>query len=84
MLALFKDSDVNALAVRPLSFPTIANRRYSMGLTYEMTAGTTDEIIFRMRAGGSTGSTTTFNGVSGGREFGGVANSFIKVTEVMQ
>ncbi len=78
--ALFQDSVANALAVadnfnggRPSIVPTF---------THFMTAGTTSETIFKVRAGGDTAGTFTFNGTTGGRRYGGVLASAITITEI--
>lgn len=48
---------------------------------YEMIAGTTSPIIFRMFAGQFGAATTTFNGIGGARVFGGKYGSFLTVKE---
>jgi hypothetical protein len=47
-----------------------------------MTAGTIIATTFKVRVGCSGAGTTTFNGVAGGRIFGGVMASSITITEV--
>jgi hypothetical protein len=47
-----------------------------------MTTGTTLETTFKVRAGNSEAGTTTFNGVSGARLYGGVIVSSITITEI--
>lgn len=79
-MALFQDSTANALAA---DMVLISSANGSTGvLNHTMTAGTTSSTTFNFRAGGVSGSTTTFNGVSGGRIFGGVAASSIIIQEV--
>lgn len=80
MVALFQDSTANALAV---SVQSEANASFSHAFkfTHIMTAGTTSSTTFKVRAGGSTGATTTFNGSAGGRKFGGVLASSIMIRE---
>jgi hypothetical protein len=78
--ALFQGSTANALG-------TIARfinngNLHTLNLTYWMTAGTTSATTFRIRAGGSAAGTTTFNGVSGARYFGGVCTSNLSIMEV--
>lgn len=81
--ALFKDSDANALAAIN-EYLNGANYRTSLLLDYQMVAGSTSAITFKMRAGMSGAGTTTFNGGAGAAEMGGVYNSFIEVEEVLQ
>ena len=79
-LALFKDSDASALAGMRASAEQLV---FNMSMTHRMTAGTTSAMTFKLRAGSSGSGTTTFNGVSGGRIFGGVMASSITITEVL-
>jgi hypothetical protein len=80
IVALFQDSTANALAavVRPMGNANL----HSINLLYWMTAGTTSSTTFKIRAGSGTAGTTTFNGVSGARYFGGVSNSNLSISEV--
>lgn len=80
VLALFQDSTANALAT------TIAVGSASTFLTnpvlvHYMTAGTTSATTFKVRVGASSAGTTTFNGQSGARLFGGTLNSSITIEE---
>ena len=50
-------------------------------LSHQFLAGTLSATTFKLRAGGTAG-TTTFNGTGGGRLFGGVSNSFMQVREI--
>lgn len=83
-LALFKDSDVGALTASIAANDNGATAMAYGTINYEMAAGSTAAITFKIRAGGLVAGTTTFNGHSSGRFFGGVMNSYIKVTETMQ
>lgn len=78
--ALFKDSetDARAAAVEGISGGDMACLRFS----YEMTAGTTSAITFKVRAGLNNAGTTTFNGRTSARLFGGVMASSIQITEM--
>jgi hypothetical protein len=78
--ALFQDSTANALGT-VARFISNGNL-HTLNLTYWMTAGTTSATTFKIRAGGSAAGTTTFNGVSGARLFGGVCTSNLSVMEV--
>jgi Holliday junction resolvasome RuvABC endonuclease subunit len=78
--ALFQDSGVNALAAAQQTMPT-STYIQNLSFRHDMAAGTTSAITFRVRAGGSSAGTTTFNGQGGVRRFGGITISNIKVTE---
>jgi len=79
-MALYQDSTANALA---------SNAHYQSGgafhanltMKHFMTAGTTSETTFKMRAGGTNGN-TTFNGEGGARKLGGTFASSITITEI--
>lgn len=78
-VALFQDSTASALAA---SLDTLgANHGRMIKLRHIMTAGTTSATTFKVRAGNSTAGTTTFNGVSSGRIYGGIMASSISITE---
>lgn len=78
-MALFQDTTANALkAIRSgvastAQFPIVAL----------LLAGSTAATTFKMRAGPSGAATTTFNGTGGARQYGGVYNSFMEVSEIM-
>ena len=80
-LGLFQDSTASALAATQ-AVEISGNNTWQMSLTHYMTAGTTSATTFKVRAGGTTGSTLTFNGHSGGRIFGGVMASSITIEEI--
>ncbi len=79
--ALFKDAIANALTVVVEQADTV-DKLYALTLRHTITAGTTNAITFKVRAGrlGTTG-TVTFNGVLGLRKLGGVLASGITITE---
>ena len=84
-VGLFQDSTANALAtVQNLNFYGVANNPFTLSLNHFMTAGTTSSTTFKVRAGGDTSSTTTFNGQNGSRKGGGVLASSITITEIAQ
>jgi len=78
--ALFQDSIANALAATPV-YQATANGSVNISTTYQMVAGTTSSITFKVRTGGSGAGTVTFNGEGGSRKFGAITKSYIKVTE---
>lgn len=80
--ALFKSGTANALAAWG-NYMQTANGHTVVQLRAEMVAGTTSAITFTTRAGQSVAGTTTFNGSNGAQVFGGVANSWITITEYL-
>jgi hypothetical protein len=80
VMCLFRDAVANALSVSSQSIVGTPWGPHSCTLTYTMTAGTTSEIIFRIRAGLSNAGTCAINGLTG-RLYGGVMNSFITIKE---
>ena len=83
MAGLFIGASTSAICVSQAQFGSGASTAYigASTLHYRAIAATTST-IFRLRAGGSSGATTTFNGVSGARAFGGGLISSMQVTEV--
>ena len=79
--ALFQDSTANTLAVGRYTNDA-ATRGNTMGFSHYMTAGTTSETTFKVRAGTASAGTTTFNGSSGSRVHGGLMSSSITITEI--
>lgn len=80
--ALFQDATAPALAMAGQNCETAGAARQIV-FTHYMDAGTVISTTFRVRAGGSTGITTVFNGqVSGARIYGGVMASSITITEI--
>jgi hypothetical protein len=80
VVALFQDSTANALTSGQMTLTAANNMRQC--LTYYMTAGTTSATTFKVRAGGVSAGTTTFNGSASARLYGGVFNSSITITEI--
>lgn len=79
MLLLFKDSDAGALKTSPALVgsgePTTINGYY------EMTAGTTSPITFKLYFGGLSG-TTYFLSDNGTVKWGGTVNAYILIEEI--
>lgn len=80
IVALFQDSTANALA-STCQYVGLTTAEATITFKYRMTAGTTSATTFKVRIGGSAAGTTTFNGNSSARLFGGVAASSILVKE---
>ncbi len=81
-LALFQDATTNALATDTTTQTTV-NTIDSVVINYAMLAATTSSTTFRIRAGANGSGTTTFNGSSSAREYGGTLNSYLTVRELM-
>jgi len=82
-VALFQDSTANALAVGgALDGNQAASGLRQIVLVHYMTAGTTSETTFKIRAGLMQAGTLTFNGAAAGRKYGGVYASGITITEI--
>ena len=78
--ALFQDTTANAIAAGEITEETSGFVR-NIPIFCDMVSGTTSAITFKIRAGSSSAGTTTFNGTTGQRRFGGIPTSWIKVTE---
>jgi len=82
-VALFQDSVVNALAAVCFGYIQYSGNQFT-GFTHFIKGSLgTSEIIFKVRSGCEvTGQTTTFNGLTGGGQFGGVVASSITISEI--
>lgn len=79
--AIFQDATANALgAAATLSSATNCSSNHSYSI--KLQAGTTSATTFRFRAGPESAATVTFNGSAGGRIFGGVMASSLRIYEV--
>jgi hypothetical protein len=85
-LGLFQDSISAALFAQPVGTTYVVSAPTPTGssnnFTFRMTAGTTSPITFKVRAGWNTTSAMRINGSNGGRIFGGVSTSLLKVREL--
>ncbi len=79
--ALFQDATANALAANR-TFQNTGTAVNINPIYHSMIAGTTSSTTFRVRIGAGAAGTTTFNGTSGGRNYGAIPHSFIKITEI--
>ena len=79
-VALFKNSDADAIAVAEI-YENTATAINMVPLMHEMQAGTTSPITFTVRIGSQNAGTTTFNGQSSSRRYGGAAASGILIIE---
>lgn len=80
-LALFQDATAGALAVSAQTAGG-TDAMMQVGIRHEMLASILTATTFRLRCGGSSG-TVRLNGAGAARKFGGVLNSYLKVTEIM-
>lgn len=80
-VALFRDAVAGALAVG-VNEPTAQTSLKTISFRHIMTAPSTSQITFRVRAGLRGAGTLTFNGENGVRRFGGVLASSITITEI--
>lgn len=79
IVSLFQDSTANALTTATGTYA--AGFRNPVYILYRVAAGTTSATTFKIRCGSNLAGTTTFNGGSGNRFFGGAYDSFITITE---
>jgi hypothetical protein len=79
--AIFQDSTANALASSTL-IPTGSTYVQQFYLMHIMTAGTTSSTTFKFRYGPINTLTAYINQSSAGRLFGGIATTFLKITEI--
>jgi hypothetical protein len=80
-IALFQDSVVDAIACTFGSRNASVNSRVQLVLRHEMVSGTVSSTTFKIRVGFAVAGTTTFNGHSGGRIYGGTMVSGIWIDE---
>lgn len=80
--ALFKDSETDARMARATNAGS-TNTISEIGGEYMMTAGATGNMTWAVRAGPESAATLTVNGESGARRFGGVAYSYLRVSEIL-
>ena len=78
---LFQDSTANALTVATSQNVNSGGLMVVSGSHY-MTAGTTSSTTFKIRCGSPTAGTTTLNGVTSSRYYGGTSNSYITIMEI--
>ena len=78
--AIFRNGVSDALVAASLR-GTIFNELRTISFSHFFAVPTISPITFSVRAGPSGSGTTTFNGFSGGRIYGGVASSSITILE---
>lgn len=82
--ALFNtDLDATNALAAAATVPRSTAETIVLGFNYVVRAPTTSATTFRVRAGGASGNTVSFNGQTGTILFGGVSNSFIRIKEIM-
>jgi len=80
-VALFQDTTAGALAAMA-QHVIGSNNLHNITFVHRMVAGTAGATTFKVRAGCDGSGTTTLNGQSGGRIFGGVMASSIVIKEL--
>ncbi len=80
VVALFQDTTASAIAATT-GFQSTSNAINTLTFRHIMSAGTTSATTFKVRAGGGSAGTTTFNGQSSARLLGGVLVSSLMITE---
>jgi hypothetical protein len=83
IVSLFQDSVAGALATTYNARVATAGALCNALLSHFMVAGTVSATTMKIRGGLSAAGTTTFNGQSSARLFGGVMASFLRIQEVM-
>lgn len=81
IVALFRDSTANAIAVGYVSIGT-ANYEAQVVISVVVSATSTDETTFKVRVGPNSAATVTVNGSNDSRYFGGVLVSSMTITEI--
>lgn len=79
-MALFQDTTANALFATHYR-SNANNDHHTLVIEHPMVAGTTSATTFKMRAGGTSASTTTFNGASSARLYGTIPKSSMTIIE---
>ncbi|MCD0419472.1 hypothetical protein LOC51_19835 [Rubrivivax sp. JA1024] len=82
-IALFRDSAASAIVATAAFAATAPQMPMTIPIEQMLVFGSTGYTIFRVRAGASTTTSSSFNGVSSARIFGGVASSFLSIEELM-
>lgn len=82
IMALHQDAIANALKAAEANFPA-TNGMTGTHINHKMLAGATAATTFKIRVGSNAAGTTTFNGASASRRYGGTFNSYIEVQELM-
>lgn len=82
VIALFQDATANALSAAAWTGGG-ADEPEIIDIDHCMVAGTTSSTTFKVRMGNDGGDVISMSGGSGARFFGGVANSFMEVVELM-
>lgn len=81
-MSLYQDTTANALKTAGATI-TAATQLAQLNINHMMLALLSVATTFRIRAGGNSAGTTTFNGSGGAQLYGAVLNSFVEVREVM-
>ncbi len=80
--ALFQDAVANALKAGNFNSP-VGTGMFAFNLSMRILSSLVVSTTFRYRSGANAANTTSFNGSSAVRIYGGVGNSFMQVQEIM-
>lgn len=78
---LFQDAVANA--IKTIAGNAVVSAAYALTIDHQMLAAGTVAITGKMRIGSNSAGTTTFNGATGVRGFGGSYNSYMQAQEIM-
>lgn len=81
-MSMFQDTTSDALCTCSQNVEA-SNHCIVLGLLYFGKVGTVSSTTYRVRAGGASAGTLTFNGSGGSRNFGGIMNSYLEIREIM-
>ena len=81
MASLFMGTNPNAISTAAIRSPGVNQTMNLKWTTFVPIIGSTSTLNFAVRAGGAAGATTTMNGETGARLFGGTMLSSIDITE---
>jgi hypothetical protein len=79
--ALFRDNTASAIGAMP-SYEATGLAAHPTTFSVKVPSNATTATTFKVRIGGSTGGTLTFNGAISARYLGGVMSSSIRITEI--
>lgn len=82
ILALFKDSDANALSASSVDIQT-TGQQYDIAITFEHSPATISAVTYKLRAGPNSTGAMRMNGTTAARRFGGVSTVTMVVEEIV-
>jgi len=79
-MALFEDSDVNAISA--VGEFVSSGKLTTLRLQHKINIAASGNSVYRVRIGGDAAATYTFNGVAGARKYGGAGSSSISIQQI--